>query len=224
MPLTRVSKDAGEYLALLGRLDAALLVLGPAALPARPQGGLRVPAGRAREAARAAGRRGSTSPSTRRSTSPTGTIAFVGGRVVTMNGDEVIEDGVVVVEGNRIKAVGTQGSRRDSRRARRRSTSTGKTVLPGFVDAHSHGGFGARRHHCRSRTGTVDASLAFGVTTVHDPVERHRRGLRGGRARARRPDPRAAHLLDRHDPLRRRRRLQGRDRLARRRASRTCAA
>ncbi len=41
---------------------------------------------------------------------PAGTVAFTGGRVVTMNGDEVIEDGVVVVEGNRIKAVGPAGS------------------------------------------------------------------------------------------------------------------
>ena len=57
VPVTRVSKDAGEYLALLRRLDAALLVLRPPALRARPQGGLRLHAGRAREAARASGRR-----------------------------------------------------------------------------------------------------------------------------------------------------------------------
>ncbi len=56
-PVTRVSKDAGENLALLRRLDAALLVVRAAALRAQPQGRLRVPAGRAREIARARRRR-----------------------------------------------------------------------------------------------------------------------------------------------------------------------
>ena len=36
-------------------------------------------------------------------------VAFVGGRVITMRGDEVIDDGVVLVERNRIKAVGRRG-------------------------------------------------------------------------------------------------------------------
>ncbi len=40
---------------------------------------------------------------------PAGAVALVGGRVITMRGDEVIEDGVVVVRGNRIVAVGKLG-------------------------------------------------------------------------------------------------------------------
>jgi imidazolonepropionase-like amidohydrolase len=42
-----------------------------------------------------------------------------------MKGDEVIEDGAVVVEGNRIAAVGKRGERRDPRGARASSTVPG---------------------------------------------------------------------------------------------------
>jgi DNA polymerase III epsilon subunit-like protein len=37
---------------------------------------------------------------------PSGKIALTGGRIVTMKGDEVIENGTVLVDGNRIVAVG----------------------------------------------------------------------------------------------------------------------
>ncbi|MGH7858862.1 MAG: amidohydrolase family protein, partial [Candidatus Binatia bacterium] len=40
---------------------------------------------------------------------PATSYALLGARVVTMKGDEVIEDGAVVVEGNRITAVGERG-------------------------------------------------------------------------------------------------------------------
>lgn len=38
---------------------------------------------------------------------PEGQIAFTNARIITMNGDEVIENGTIVVDGNRITAVGT---------------------------------------------------------------------------------------------------------------------
>ncbi len=40
----------------------------------------------------------------------TGTIALTGARIITMNGDQVIENGTVVIDGNRIAAVGPSGS------------------------------------------------------------------------------------------------------------------
>ena len=62
-----------------------------------------------------------------RTDAPEGTMAFVGGRVITMKGDEVLEDGTVVVKGNRIVAVGprakvpvpARGARDRRERARR---------------------------------------------------------------------------------------------------------
>ena len=41
---------------------------------------------------------------------PSGTVAFTGARLITMNGTEVIENGTLVVEGNRITAVGAAGA------------------------------------------------------------------------------------------------------------------
>ena len=94
-------------------------------------------------------------------------VAFTGGRVVTMKGGEVIEDGVVLVEGSRIKAVGRKGDVAVPSSARIVDAS-GKTVLPGFVDAHWHGPVGADAMIPQQNWHT-DASLAFGVTTIHDP-------------------------------------------------------
>ena len=217
VPLTRVSKEAGEYLHFSGDSSRLYWAYGPelyqrdlkeafAFLPGAPE---KLPPPAAQGLNISFVEPVDMPPSS-------STIAFTGGRVVTMNGDEVIEDGVVVVEGNRIKAVGKRGAVAIPAGAKTYDV-TGKTILPGFVDAHYHGGFGADGV-LPQQNWHSDASLAFGVTTVHDPSQRHRRGLHGRRAGARRAPPRAAHLLDRHDPLRRRRRLQGRDRLARRRA------
>ena len=47
----------------------------------------------------------------------------------------------VVIEGNRIAHAGS-GARARARRAIARSTSRGKTVMPGLVQGHFHSGFG----------------------------------------------------------------------------------
>ena len=110
VPVARVSKDAGEGLHWSGDCAQPPLVAGAGALLARPQGGLRLRGRRAGEAPGAAGRRRATSASTSPTPKPAGRLALVGARIVTMRRDEgcdeVIEDGVVVVDGNRIVAVG----------------------------------------------------------------------------------------------------------------------
>ena len=95
-------------------------------------------------------------------------IAFTGGRVVTMKGDEVIEDGVVVVEGNRIEAVGRQGRGRHPAGAKTIDV-TGKTVLPGLRRRALPRRRSAPDEILPQQNWHSDASLAFGVTTVHDP-------------------------------------------------------
>ncbi len=98
---------------------------------------------------------------------PQGRLAITGGRVVTMKGDEVIEDGVVLVDGNRITAVGKKGEVTVPA-GTRTIDATGKTVLPGLVDVHWHGGMGG--DEVIPEASWVNyASLAFGVTTLHDP-------------------------------------------------------
>lgn len=102
---------------------------------------------------------------------PQGSIAIVGGRVVTMRDadqqQEVIEDGVVLIEGNRIKQVGKRGDVEVPDGAFEIDAS-GKTILPGLVDAHAHGSM-ARAEMNPQQNWQQVANLAFGVTTIHDP-------------------------------------------------------
>jgi imidazolonepropionase-like amidohydrolase/Tol biopolymer transport system component len=98
---------------------------------------------------------------------PTGTVALVGGRIITMKGEEVIEDGTVVVEGNRIRAVGPRGQVQVPAGAHV-VDAKGKTLIPGLVDVHWHGTFGTDDIIPQENWVTY-ATLAFGVTTLHDP-------------------------------------------------------
>ena len=110
-------------------------------------------------------------------------VAYTGARIVTMKGDEVIENGVIVVEGNRIKAVGAAGSVQVPAGATSVDV-TGRTIIPGLFDEHAH------LHYSTldvfpQRPWKYLANLAYGVTTTHDPPPRRRRP--SGRARWSRP-------------------------------------
>lgn len=98
---------------------------------------------------------------------PNGTMAFTHARILTMKGDEVINDGTIVVEGNHIKAVGPSASVAIPSGAKIMDVS-GKTILPGFVDAHAHGGH-FREGITPQKHWPYYANLAYGVTTMHDP-------------------------------------------------------
>lgn len=105
---------------------------------------------------------------TARTDVPQGSIAFVNARIIPMTGDTVIERGVVIVEGNRIKSVGAMGSVPIPSSAKVMDVA-GKTILPGFFDAHGHidccygAGVMPVKHPTRY------AALAYGVTTNFDP-------------------------------------------------------
>ncbi|MCH5597888.1 amidohydrolase [Niabella ginsengisoli] len=98
---------------------------------------------------------------------PSGSIAFTNARIITMNGNEVIENGTLVVDENKIKAIGKSGDVTVPSGAKV-IDATGKTIMPGFIDAHAHAG--------HFRTGITPqkhwpyyAALAYGVTSIHDP-------------------------------------------------------
>ncbi len=102
---------------------------------------------------------------------PDGRIALVGGRVVTMRDaygrQEVIENGTIVVNGNRIEAVGASEDLEVPAGYRSIDVS-GHTVIPGLVDAHAHGAMSNDQLQPRQNWMQY-ANLAFGVTTIHDP-------------------------------------------------------
>jgi imidazolonepropionase-like amidohydrolase/Tol biopolymer transport system component len=98
---------------------------------------------------------------------PTGKIALVGARLLTMNGDEVIEDGTVVVDGNKITAAGNSSDIRVPSDATMIDVA-GKTIMPGLVDVHAHLR-NSRNGITPQQNWPYFANLAFGVTTAHDP-------------------------------------------------------
>lgn len=100
---------------------------------------------------------------------PQGWTALVGARVVTMSRTDggIIEDGVILIEGNRIRAVGPRDSTRIPDGARTVDMA-GRTIVPGFIDGHAHGPYGAD-DLVPQQNWSLHAHLALGVTTIHDP-------------------------------------------------------
>ncbi|MCF8246650.1 MAG: amidohydrolase family protein [Saprospiraceae bacterium] len=96
---------------------------------------------------------------------PQGLVAFTNARIITMEGDEVIERGTVVVEGNVIKSVGANVSVPNGAKV---IDCAGKTIMPGMVDAHAHSG-NFRYGLSPQKQWEYYANLAYGVTTSHDP-------------------------------------------------------
>ena len=95
------------------------------------------------------------------------TYVLSGARIVTMRGDEVIENGAVMVANGRIAAVGPLAAM-SWPSGTEVIDVTGKTIIPGLFDAHWHGPMGAGLV-IPQKNWSHAASLAHGVTTVHDP-------------------------------------------------------
>ena len=94
---------------------------------------------------------------------PQGTVALTNARIVTLDHRKVIERGTIVVKGSRISCVGTCSTVG----ADKVIDAKGKTIIPGWVDMHSH--------HYREWRGMRPAHdfeqaiyLAYGVTTTMD--------------------------------------------------------
>lgn len=166
IPQTRVTRDAGEWLNWSGDSKRLTWSLGPeffsrsldqsfafvdgapAELPKPAEHGVAI---------------GFSAPTE----APTGRLVLTGARIVTMKGDEVIENGVIIINGNRIESVGPWGSVAIPAAATQ-IDMTGKTIIPGLIDAHWHGSMGSEEI-IPQQSWVNYASLAFGVTTIHDP-------------------------------------------------------
>jgi Tol biopolymer transport system component/imidazolonepropionase-like amidohydrolase len=95
-----------------------------------------------------------------------GSVLLSGARVITMKSDEVIASGDVLVTDHKIAAVGKKGSLKVPAGTRTIDVS-GKTIMPGLVDVHSH--MWAPRGLHQTEVWQHLANLAYGVTTTRDP-------------------------------------------------------
>ena len=127
-----------------------------------------------------------------KSDAPDGAIALVGARIITAGGDSrpalsgptsrdsraapsgaprgalaqgVIEKGTIIIEGNRITAIGATVAIPANAK---RIDVTGKTIMPGIIDVHGHVGSEGDGIVAQA-SWPLMANLAFGVTTTHDP-------------------------------------------------------
>ncbi len=106
-------------------------------------------------------------------------LAIVGATVIDGTGGPPIPNGVVVMNGNRISAVGPRTTTRVPDGAQT-IDGTGAFVVPGFVDTNVHlslyGGMNDRyetlvRYHDRQQDIVLEAAqtaLSYGITTVRD--------------------------------------------------------
>ena len=174
LPVTRVSGDGAEWIhwsnggaklhwslgpTLYSADRAALFADGPLAKDAKP-------------AKFEAPKSGLSLSMTVPTDKPKGMIALVGGRIVTMAGKDggVIDQGTVLIDGNRIVAVGDLAAVTIPAGATKVDVS-GKTIIPGLIDAHAHGPYGVDEMTLQANWSEM-INLALGVTTRHDPSSR----------------------------------------------------
>jgi imidazolonepropionase-like amidohydrolase len=67
---------------------------------------------------------------------PSQAVAYTGARIIDGTGAAPIENGVLIVEGGRVRAVGPATTAIPS--GARRINLAGKTIAPGFINAHGH--------------------------------------------------------------------------------------
>ena len=104
-------------------------------------------------------------------------LAIVGGRVIDGLGCDPIEKGTILIERDRITAVGKDSDVSIPRGAKV-ADAAGRTVLPGMIDCHVHSTYRARdiRKHLTNTptynvlrsTHILEETLACGVTTARD--------------------------------------------------------
>ena len=98
---------------------------------------------------------------------PMGSVALVGATVITMKGDEVLQNATILVEQNRIKAIGTAQTVRVPSGTKTVDV-TGTCIMPGMIDVHAHGRAGSIGI-TPQQNWAFYANVAYGVTTEHDP-------------------------------------------------------
>jgi Tol biopolymer transport system component/imidazolonepropionase-like amidohydrolase len=164
LPVSKISADAGDWLHWSGNSRTLYWTQGPDLFAQNLDsvGGF---AGGKQAAAPVYAHLGFTANADK----PRGLIALTGARIITMRGggDEVIENGTVLIDGDRISAVGPTAAITYPAGTRTIDV-TGKTIMPGLIDAHWHGSMGSD-FIIPKQNWFHAAALGYGVTTIHDP-------------------------------------------------------
>lgn len=166
IPMATASRDAGEFLQFSSGSDRLYWTLGgqlyhvdlkdafafldgaPETLPEPPKEGIDI-------------------APTVVADRPEGVIALRGARIITMHGEDVIDNGTIIVRNNHIQDVGPADDIEIPSGAHVVDCA-GKTIMPGLVDVHDHGPYATQGIHPQQNW-THFAKLAFGITTTHDP-------------------------------------------------------
>ncbi|WP_170303944.1 amidohydrolase family protein [Sphingosinicella humi] len=165
LPVTRVSGDGGQYL----HWGAGGRTLGWSLGPTLYSTDAATVTRAGDDSEYTAPKTGVSLAMTVPSDKPDGLVALTGAKIITMSDENggIIEDGVILVENNRIRAVGPRGSV-DIPAAAKQVDMAGKTIIPGLIDAHAHGPYGEDDLIPQQNWQQL-VHLAFGVTTAHDP-------------------------------------------------------
>lgn len=94
-----------------------------------------------------------------------GTIALTNARIITMDGDRILERGTLLVRDGRITCVGVCSADHINRIV----DLNGKTLIPGLIDVHDHISNEPNGVMTLRRPASLLA-LSYGVTTIVDPA------------------------------------------------------
>jgi len=171
IPEATVSRDTGEYLHWSGDAKRVYWSLGPELFSRDLKDAFAFLDG-APEKLPGVPEKGVNIGFTRPYDVPSGKLAFTNARILTMRPpgstgpvNEVIENGTIVVDGNRITAIGANVSVPADAKV---IDAAGKTIMPGIIDVHWHGSMGSDQI-TPQQSWINYAALALGVTTLHDP-------------------------------------------------------
>lgn len=101
---------------------------------------------------------------------PTGKVALTNARIITMTDRDggVIENGTIILDGDRISQIGADIAVPEGTPT---LDLSGKTIMPGLIDAHAHGPQGVGSLTPEQNWSSI-GHLALGVTTIFDPSSR----------------------------------------------------
>jgi imidazolonepropionase-like amidohydrolase/Tol biopolymer transport system component len=169
LPITRASADGAAYMHW-SNADTLNWTLGPDLFSATLSNLIPdAPKSEQERQTYAPPERGISLAFTAEANKPSGTIALTGARIITMADDAggIIENATILIKDNRIEAIGPTTDIEIPESAQTLNLE-GKTILPGFIDAHAHGPQG-RDDIVPGQNWSAIAHLALGVTTIHDP-------------------------------------------------------